>query len=76
MFRNKSGSEARLVIEMHPRADENGKLLGPERICTALVEDGGSQFLTLVFAQSSRTLDEGYAFTVPGSDAELEVVVP
>ncbi len=76
MFRNKSGSEARLVIDMHPRADENGKLLGPERICTALVEDGGSQFLTLVFAQSSRTLDDGYAFTVPGSDAELEVIVP
>ena len=76
MFRNESGHEARLVIEMHPRADANGKLLGPERICTALVEDGGSQFLTLVFAQSSRTLDEGYAFTVPGSDAELEVVIP
>jgi hypothetical protein len=75
-FHNRSGEPARVVIEMHPRVDDDGKLLGPERICTALVEEDGVQFLTLIFAQPSWALDEGYAFTVPGSDAELEVIVP
>ena len=51
---------------------------GPERICTALTKEGGVQFLTLEFAQPSFAVNDGdgYAFTVPGSDATLEVVVP
>ena len=41
MFRNESGEHARLVIELHPAVDADGVPLGPERLCTALVEDGG-----------------------------------
>jgi len=75
MFINESGEEARLVIEMHP--DEiDGELSGPERICTALVEEGGAQFLTIEFDRPSIAVEEGYEFTVAGSDASLEVVVP
>jgi hypothetical protein len=76
MFRNESDAEARLVIDMHPRLDDNGEPVGPEQVCTALTEDGGVQFLTLVFGQPSFALEDGYLFTVPGSDASLEVVVP
>lgn len=76
MFRNESDGEARLVIDMHPRLDDQGAPLGPERICTALVKEGGVQFLTLEFGLPSFAVDGGYAFTVPGSDAALDVVVP
>lgn len=76
MFRNESGSEARLVIDMHPRLDDQGNPTGPERICTALVKEGGVQFLTLLFDLPSFGVEDGYAFTVPGSDATLDVVVP
>jgi hypothetical protein len=76
MFRNESDEHARLVIEMHPREDEDGNLLGPERICTTLVEPEGTQFLTLIFAQPSFAVEDGYALTVAGTDASLPVVVP
>ncbi|NNE11031.1 MAG: hypothetical protein HKN41_02175 [Ilumatobacter sp.] len=75
MFRNDSDHHARLVIELHP--DNGGEPeVGPSRICTALVEEGGAQLLTLEFDRPSIAVENGYAFTVPGSDAELEVVVP
>jgi len=32
--------------------------------------------LTLVFARPGIAVDGGYEFTVPGTDATLEVVVP
>ena len=76
MFRNESDGEARLVIDMHPRLGDDGNPTGPERICTALTKEGGVQFLTLVFDLPSFAVEEGYAFTVPGSDATLDVVVP
>ena len=76
LFRNESNEPARLVIEMHPALDDNGLPIGPERLCTTLVEEGGVQLLTIKFTRPSRAVPEGYAFTVPGSDAELEVVVP
>ncbi len=75
LFRNESDEEARLVIEMHP-VFADGEASGPERICTSLVEPGGVQLLTIVFDRPSFALEEGYAFTVPGTNAELEVVVP
>ncbi len=75
MFVNESSGNARLVIEMHP--DEvDGEPAGPERICTALVEEGGAQFVTIEFARPTIAVEEGYEFTVAGSDASLEVVVP
>jgi hypothetical protein len=76
MFRNESDTEARLVIDMHPRLDDQGAPTGPERICSALVEEDGVQFLTLEFALPSFAVEGGYVFTVPGSDATLDVVVP
>ena len=75
MFVNESGEEARLVIEMHPE-EVDGELSGPERICTALVDEGGAQFLTIEFDRPSIALDDGYEFTVAGADASLEVGVP
>jgi hypothetical protein len=41
-----------------------------------LVEEGGQQLLTVVFERPSYAVEDGYAFTVPGTDASLEVVVP
>jgi hypothetical protein len=76
LFRNESSSAARLVIGMNPRLDDDGQPTGPERICTALTEEGGVQFLTLIFDLPSFATDGGYEFSVPGSDATLEVVVP
>lgn len=76
MFRNDSDEEARLVIELQPAVDDSGAAAGPERLCTALVEPGGTQFLTVVFQRPSFAVDEPFAFTVAGSDAALEVVVP
>ena len=75
MFRNESGEHARLVIEMHPDVVD-GQPVGPERLCTALVDDGGAQLLTIVFNRPSIALEDGYEFTVAGSNATLEVVVP
>lgn len=77
MFRNESDGDARLVIDMFPRVVD-GTAVGPERICTALTIEGGVQFLTLKFDLPSFAVNDGngYAFTVPGSDATLQVVVP
>ena len=75
MFRNESDHHARLVIEMHP-AIIDGAPSGPERLCTALVDQGGAQLLTIVFDRPSIALDDGSEFTVAGTDASLEVVVP
>jgi hypothetical protein len=76
VFRNESEAPARLVIELHPAVDDKGVPLGPERLCTALVDEGGSQLLTVVFDRPSFAVPEGFAFTVAGSDVELGVVVP
>ena len=75
LFRNESDHHARLVIEMHPELVD-GVPAGPERLCTALTEEGGAQLLTIEFDRPSVALDDGYEFTVPGTDANLEVVVP
>lgn len=76
MFHNESDGPARLVFDLHPAVDDNGVPLGPERVCTALVEEGGTQLLTIVVGRPSIAVEEGFSFTVPGSDAELAVVVP
>ena len=76
MFHNESNAPARLVIDLHPAVDDNGLALGPERLCTALVEEGGTQLLTVLIDRPSISVEEGFSFYVPGSDAELAVVVP
>jgi hypothetical protein len=76
LFRNESDDDVRLVIEMHPRLDDDGVPTGPERLCTPLGEPDSVQFLTLYFPLPSAAVEDGYFFTVPGTDARLEVVVP
>lgn len=76
MFRNESDHEVRFVLELHPESVEGEPAAGPPRICTSLVDEGGVQLLTLELDRPSVAVEEGYAFTVPGSDATLEVVVP
>lgn len=76
LFHNQSDEEARLVIDLQPMVGEDGAPAGPERLCTALVEPGGSQFLTVIIDRPSFAVDEPFAFTVAGTDTTLEVVVP
>ena len=76
LFRNESDEPARLVADLHPSVDVDGNPVGPERVCTALVEEGAVQLLTVEFTQPSWAVEGGLAFTVAGSDAALEVVVP
>lgn len=47
--------------------------------CTTLIEPGGAQLMTLLLAEPSISPsndDEAFRFFVPGTDAELEVMVP
>jgi hypothetical protein len=47
--------------------------------CTTLIEPGGAQLMTLIIAEPSISPsndDEAFRFFVPGTDAELEVMVP
>src|SRR5690606_41073693 len=78
LFRNKSGHPARFVLDAFPDPDSLNP--GPVRYCTALVEDGGAQALTLRLGQSTRQIvaagNPGYEFVVAGSDVSLEVIVP
>ncbi len=75
LFRNESDQHARAVLELHPAEGSDG----PERICTTLVEEDSVQFITVEFDRPTFALEaEGvaYEFSVPGTDATLEVVVP
>lgn len=79
LFRNTSDSDARLVIELYPEEGPDGEPLGPERICTTLVEPDGVQLLTVEFDRPTFALEAegaGYAFVVPGVEASVEVIVP
>jgi hypothetical protein len=72
IFRNESPDKRRLVIDAGPSGDVESRVL-----CTALVEEGGKQLLTIIFDTPSFAVEDGYRFTVPGVDtAVLEVVVP
>jgi hypothetical protein len=72
LFRNESDHERRLVINVGPFGDAESKTL-----CTALVEPGAVQLLTVLFDKPSFAVEGGHQFRVPGVDtAVLEVVVP
>ena len=72
LFRNDSDHERRLVIDLGPSGDMDSKTL-----CTALVEPGAVQLLTVMFDKPSFAIDGGHQFRVPGVEtAVLEVVVP
>jgi len=72
LFRNESAHERRLVINVGPSGDAESRTL-----CTALVEPGGVQMLTVIFDKPTFAVPDGHRFTVPGVDsAVVEVVVP
>jgi hypothetical protein len=73
LFRNESPEHRRLVLEGVPVGDGTES----KTFCTALVEEGAVQLLTLIFPKPTSIVEGGLAFTVPGVDtAQLEVVVP
>jgi hypothetical protein len=83
-FRNESEEDRRLVLNLgeRPAVDEATEETIPDetvpiQLCTALVEEGGSQLLTFEIARSSSLADSPYTFTVPGvDDQSVEVIVP
>ena len=82
-FKNETEEERRLVLNLgeRPAVDEATDETIPDEMvpvqyCTALVEEGGSQFMTFNIGRSS-TADSPYTFTVPGVDGQsIEVIVP
>jgi hypothetical protein len=78
IFRNESDEHVRLVMALHP--DEASEVPGPEQVCTAIVDPGGAQMMTVRLGRSSVALTanggENYSLFVPGTDASLEVIVP
>lgn len=83
VFHNRSDEPARLVLDLHPFVDPAADPAAPaptERVCSAITEPGGSQFLTVRFSRPTFAVEadtgEGYAFEVAGSEARLEVTVP
>ena len=82
-FVNDSSEDRRLVLDLgtKPALDADGNAIEdtrvPNQICTALVEDGGSQFLTFSIPVASAYADQPYRFVVPGVEgAEVAVEVP
>jgi hypothetical protein len=84
LFHNETDDERRLVLDLGTRAEVDeatGETVPetevPNQLCTTLVEDGGSQFMTFLIAEPSDAAETPYRFVVPGVDgAEVEVVVP
>lgn len=95
VFRNDSGEERRLTLDVGPAPEEeaseeaedeghgeeaaHGEKSDRHLTCTTLVEDGGAQLITVLFAEPSFAYAddaEAFRFYVPGTDAELDVVVP
>ena len=60
-------------------SDEEHSTVERFQQCTTLIEPGGAQLMTLLIAEPSISPsndDEAFRFFVPGTDAELEVMVP
>jgi hypothetical protein len=83
IFRNESAEERRLVIDLGTRneTDATGETIPDTEVadqqCTALVDEGGSQLLTVTIGQPSVTSETGYRLFVPGVEsAEVGLVVP
>ena len=80
IFVNDSDEERRLSVDLTvpPAAGaEDAEGEGPLLKCTALVEPGGRQNITLVIAAPSLAAPDGYFFFVPGVEsARMELIVP
>jgi len=83
LFRNETDHDRRLTLDLgeEPAVDENGEAIEgetePHQLCTALVEEGGEQMLTIRVTTPSHQSATPYRFVVPGVDGQsVEVVVP
>jgi hypothetical protein len=79
-FHNESDHERRLSLDLGTEiveTEDGEEEEVPNQTCTTLVEDGGSQLLTVRVDLPSATAPDGYFFFVPGVEtAMLELVVP
>jgi hypothetical protein len=82
IFKNESSEEHRLVLDLgeRPQLDENGSPIPDTsrayQLCTQLVGEGGTQFMTVTVDKPSAAAGP-YRFFVPGVEgAEVAVVVP
>ena len=79
VFRNESSEHRRLSASLGTEVvEENGEEEErPFYMCTALVDDGGAQNITMSVALPSITAEDGFYFFVPGVDsARLDLFVP
>ena len=78
IFINESDEERRLSVDLGTRAsEEDGEDEVPFLMCTALVDPGGRQNITLTIGAPSFAAPDGYSFFVPGVEsARVELVVP
>jgi len=75
----KAPAEAAAAEEGHGADESHGDKSDRNLTCTSLVEDGGAQLITVKFAEPSFAYAddaEAYRFYVPGTEAEIDVVVP
>lgn len=73
LFNNESSEPRRLSIDTEGASEPEERRV----VCTALVEEGGTQLLTVRFDKPSFAVEVPYEFVVPGVDgAVLPVVVP
>jgi hypothetical protein len=80
IFKNRDPEKRRLTVNMGEfTEDVNGTAVKTRpKVCTSLVRQDGSQFLSFVLPKPSEaTPDLPYTFTVPGVEgAEIEIQVP
>ncbi|MGB0111947.1 MAG: hypothetical protein WBP59_01885 [Ilumatobacteraceae bacterium] len=79
IFYNDSGEDRRMSVDIgtHIVEHDGEEVVEPHLVCTALVEDGGAQNITLIIGPPSITAEDGYFFFVPGVDsARLNLIVP
>lgn len=79
VFVNKSEHERRLTVDLGTQtvSTDDGDVEERHLVCTALVEEGGSQNMTVIIPLPSTTAENGFFFFVPGVDtAHLELIVP
>ncbi len=79
IFKNRDAEKRRLTVNMGEfEEDSNGTPVKQRpRICTTLVREDGSQFLSFVLPKPSIASAQPYTFSVPGVEgAEVEIRVP
>ncbi|MEM8618184.1 MAG: hypothetical protein AAGF73_00540 [Actinomycetota bacterium] len=78
VFRNESSEARRLSVDLgETEFEPDAVVTGRVQVCTALVEEGGVQNITLTIGPPSDSVDGGYFFFVPGVEsAFLELIVP